>query len=267
MKRTGLVMLAAMIAGQLGAQGTATVGANKPLFVQRDALTLGAFSLATAAAFLVDERVAARAQEPRFQENRSLRSAATGFRLLGEPGSIGAAVGLYAVGRIADHARMEDMGLHSTEAIVLGTFITGAIKVVAGRARPEVDIRSSRDFKLFRGLRGSEYQSFPSGHTTSAFAFAAAVSSEFARWQPRTRWTVGPVMYSGAALVGASRIYNNKHWLSDVLAGAAIGTFAGTKVVRYQHSHPGNWLDKKFLSVGISSTSMGVVPVIAISYR
>jgi hypothetical protein len=43
-------------------------------------------------------------------------------------------------------------------------------------------------------------------------------------------------MYGGAALVGLSRMYNNRHWASDVITGAAIGTFAGTKVVRYHHT-------------------------------
>jgi membrane-associated phospholipid phosphatase len=69
-------------------------------------------------------------------------------------------------------------------------------------------------------------------------------------------------MYTGAALVGASRIYNNKHWASDVLAGAAIGTFVGSKVVRFQHSHPGNWLDRKFLTVGVSKSSAGLAPLL-----
>lgn len=238
--------------------------------MRRAGLAVLGLALATrmdAQALSIDERVAAHVQQPRFQDNKVLQTAATGFRLLGEPGSIGAAVGLYAIGRVTDNARVEDMGLHSTEAIVLSTLVTGAIKIVAGRARPYLGISNSRDFKLFRGLRGSDYQSFPSGHTTSAFAFAATISSEFARWQPGTRWTVGPVMYTGAALVGASRVYNNKHWLSDVVAGAAIGTFVGTKVVKYQHSHPGNFLDRKLLSIGVSKTSMGFVPLVSISTR
>ena len=44
-------------------------------------------------------------------------------------------------------------------------------------------------------------------------------------------------MYGGATLVGLSRMYNNAHWASDVTLGAAIGTFSGIKVVRFNHSH------------------------------
>ena len=43
---------------------------------------------------------------------------------------------------------------------------------------------------------------------------------------------IGPLLYTGAALTGVSRMYNNRHWTSDVLVGAGIGTFAGLKVVR-----------------------------------
>ena len=44
-----------------------------------------------------------------------------------------------------------------------------------------------------------------------------------------------------------SRIYNNQHWASDVMAGAAIGTVIGLKVVKYTHSHPGNRIDRKLI--------------------
>ena len=54
-------------------------------------------------------------------------------------------------------------------------------------------------------------------------------------------------MYGGATLVGASRIYNNAHWASDVALGAAIGTFTGLKVVRYSHQHPDNPIDRLLL--------------------
>jgi membrane-associated phospholipid phosphatase len=54
-------------------------------------------------------------------------------------------------------------------------------------------------------------------------------------------------MYGGATLVGLSRMYNNLHWASDVLGGAAIGTLLGLKVVKYHHSHPDNAIDRALL--------------------
>jgi membrane-associated phospholipid phosphatase len=55
-------------------------------------------------------------------------------------------------------------------------------------------------------------------------------------------------MYGGAALVGVSRMYNTRHWASDVIIGAGIGTFAGLKVVRFNRSHAGNRVDRFFIS-------------------
>jgi hypothetical protein len=104
-----------------------------------------------------------------------------------------------------------------------------------------------------RGFGNNDgYRSFPSGHSVAAFAAAAAVTAEMSRWQPDTRWIVGTAMYGGAGMVGLSRMYNNRHWASDVLAGAAIGIFAGNKVVRYHHSHPGNRLDEWLVNFSIS---------------
>jgi len=44
-------------------------------------------------------------------------------------------------------------------------------------------------------------------------------------------------MYGGASMVGLSRMYHNRHWASDVVLGAAVGTFTGWKVVQYSHAH------------------------------
>jgi hypothetical protein len=43
-------------------------------------------------------------------------------------------------------------------------------------------------------------------------------------------------------------MYNNRHWASDVIIGAAIGTFAGLKVVRFNGTHTGNRVDRFFLT-------------------
>jgi membrane-associated phospholipid phosphatase len=56
-------------------------------------------------------------------------------------------------------------------------------------------------------------------------------------------------MYGGATLIGLSRMYNNAHWTSDVVVGAAIGTFSGIKVVRYNHGHSNNLIDRWLLGM------------------
>ena len=124
--------------------------------------------------------------------------------------------------------------------------MTGLLKGALGRARPvrrrTTPTRTTSSSAA--GFTTSDRQSFPSGHTTTAFAAAAAVTSEMRRLQPEALWYVAPVLYGGATLVGLSRMYHNKHWASDVVLGAAIGTFSGLKVVRYSHAHPDNKLDR-----------------------
>ena len=53
------------------------------------------------------------------------------------------------------------------------------------------------------------------------------MTSEAERGWPGHFWLVAPVMFGGASLVGVSRMYHDKHWASDVVLGAAVGTFSG----------------------------------------
>ena len=246
-KLISVVLLATNIAVHVEAQVQDTILKKTPLLTGKDALLIGAFALGTAAVAPLDRQVAKRLQDPGTQENRFLRTAATGFRVLAAPGSVLAGVGLYAIGRADGQRRVQALGLHSVESILLASAIGGGIKLAAGRARPYVDTDNPHDFQLFRGFSEDKYRSFPSGHTIAAFAFASTFTRETQFWWPHSAWYVGTVMYGGATLMGLSRIYNNQHWASDVMGGAAIGTMVGLKVVKYTHSHPGNHIDDKLI--------------------
>lgn len=249
-------------AGRLAAQQADSSRAGisrEPLFTRRDAMYAAAFAGGTLAMLPFDKRMVQWLQKPARQNNRVIANAATGFRLMGDPGSLIIGVTMYAVGRIGRFQRVTDLGLHGTEAIAASGIVTGLIKGVAGRARPyAVADTTAFDFKLGRGFRkGGRFSSLPSGHTTAAFAAAAAVTAETSRWWPGSTWLIAPVMFGGATLVGASRLYNDKHWASDVVLAAAIGTFGGFKSVKYNHSHPGNRLDRLLLAPAISATASG----------
>ncbi len=264
-KLISVVLLATTIVANTGAQVQDTINKKSPLLVGKDALLLGAFTLGTLAVAPVDIAVAKRLQDPGTQANRFLRTAATDLRVLAEPGSILTGVGLYAIGRANGQRRLQALGLHSVESILIADVLGGTIKLVAGRARPYVDIDNPADFQLFRGFSGHAYQSFPSGHTINAFAFASTVARETQFWWPHSAWYVGTVIYGGASLMGVSRIYNNQHWASDVMGGAAIGTLIGLKVVKYTHSHPGNPIDRKLIK-GKQRSQMQA-PLMVFSFR
>ena len=262
----GALLLILAVGQAAGAQTTDTLYTQRPLIRGADAFLILGFVAATAAAAPVDKYFTQKLQDPARQSNRFLHGGATFFRLIGDPGSLVVGGLTYGVGRLSGSRRAEDIGLHSVEAVVISGLITGATKMVAGRARPYKDTANSLNFGLMRGLHGgSEYQSFPSGHTTAAFAFASIVSAETAHWWPGSKWPIGTIMYGGAALTGVSRVYNQFHWASDVVAGAAIGTLTGIKVYRYSHSHPNNRADKLLLRAGVSiSPQTGLMPLLSV---
>lgn len=253
--------LTLVMSALVGAQPSdATNISREPLFRAKDAWIAAGFVVGTIAMYPADQYFARQLQTPGNQENRVLEKTANGFRFMGTPGSTIIGVSMYAVGRVARVDRMADLGLHGTEALIVAQQTVRLVKGLAGRARPEMSIDDERDVAFARGFRkGSMYRSFPSNHTAMGFAAAAAVTSETSRWWPNTRWVIGPIMYGGATLIGASRMYNNKHWASDVVMGAAIGTFAGTKIVRYHHSHPGNRIDKWLLRPSVQKAPDGGV--------
>ena len=235
-----------------------------PLFTWNDAALAGFFVLGTVALRPVDKSFAERLQNKNNQTNRFLHDVATGVRTIAEPGSFLIGSTFYILGRASHQRDMADLGLHGTEAVVVASGVAVLLKGAFGRARPYVHPPTDstgfdpNSWQLGRGYTQEQYRSFPSGHTVAAFAAAAAVVNETSRWWPSWKWAIGPAMFGGAALVGVSRMYDNKHWASDVMMGAAIGTFAGNKVVRYHHrTHPGNKFDKWLLSASITPSSNG----------
>jgi membrane-associated phospholipid phosphatase len=251
----GLTVLSGVVRPAfLGAQTTTTASPHVPLFTRDDAYLGAFFILGTIALEPLDKRVAGALQRPDRQTNKVFQDLSRDVRVIAVPGSVIIGASLYAIGRVSHVDRMADLGLNGLEALAVGDLVTTGIKWTAGRARPyAVADTNPRDFQLLRGLhKGRDYSSFPSGHALAAFAAAAAVTNETSRWWPGSQWYIGPAMFGGAAAVGASRLYNNQHWLSDVVLGAGIGTFAGNKIVRYNHrTNPNNRLNRWLLSASI----------------
>jgi len=242
-----LLALAALVPASLWSQSDTTI-ADRRLFVQSDAYILTGFAAGTILMFPLDRHMAAVVRDEDYVTNRALDRTASVLRFFGSPGPIIIGPAMYLIGRVAGVPRAAQLGLHGTEAIGVGLGTAYVIKVLAGRERPYVTADTNpHSFGLLRGLRGHDWSSFPSGHTTAAFAAAAAVTAETRQWWPRYRWAIGTAMYGGASLVGLSRIYNDAHWASDVVVGAAIGTFAGQKTVRFNQTHTGNRVDRWLL--------------------
>jgi membrane-associated phospholipid phosphatase len=134
--------------------------------------------------------------------------------------------GTWAVGELAGRGEVAEAALHVGAALAAGGVMNGALKYGVGRERPS-ETGDPHHFRPFADR--NRWQSFPSGHTVVAFTVASAVSEE-----ARTPW-VTALAYGGAAAVAWSRVYEDKHWTSDVTAGALIGIVAGRGTVRLLH--------------------------------
>lgn len=247
-----------------------SIHAAKTLFTWRDAALAGGFAAATVAMFPLDQSIARHLQSPGAQANQFLKNASRNVQYIADPGTVVIGLSLYGVGRLAKWRNVADLGLHGTEAVAISGAATALIKDLAGRARPYVSRdTNAHDFGLGRGIgHGGGYQSFPSGHTSAAFAAASVFTSESQRWWPRATPVVAPMMYGGAALVGLSRLYNNAHWASDVVLGAALGTLSGIKVVRYSHGHSHNLVDRVLLGLAVlpAATNIARTTAICVSF-
>lgn len=260
---TSAFLSAALIpCGTLSAQSSSAPDSSQShnharLFTAGDAALAVGFAGLTVAMFPLDKAIARRLEHDTLRKDVLDRSASA-FELLSVPGAYVLGPAVYLYGRYAHNAAAADLGLHSTEAIVLATGITGVLKGALGRSRPYVTRDSNpHDFSFGRGFLGEDRSSFPSAHTAVAFAAASSVTSELAHLWPGHTAIVAPIMYGGAALVGVGRMYHDKHWASDVVLGAGLGIFSGLKVVRYAHDHPDNYFDRMLLHTSIAPDGHG----------
>jgi membrane-associated phospholipid phosphatase len=99
-------------------------------------------------------------------------------------------------------------------SIALSGLITDMIKPVVGRLRPKMFLEANLyGFDFFH--TGWDYNSLPSGHATTVFSLAMALSLFY----PKFRLP----LFCFALIVGASRVIITAHYVSDVLAGAYVG--------------------------------------------
>lgn len=131
-----------------------------------------------------------------------------------EPGEVmgggvvqfGVAFATYTAGRVAHSPRVAVLGAELVRAQFVNSVLTQSIKFSVRRPRPD----------------GGRF-SFPSGHTSGSFATAAVLQRHFG-------WRAGLPAYGLAAFVAGSRLQENRHFMSDVLFGAAIGIVSGRAV-------------------------------------
>lgn len=122
-----------------------------------------------------------------------------------------ASLGVWALARATGHPGLQAAASEVARSLVLAGTMVVPLKRLVGRRRPD----------------GSDRRSFPSGHTASAFAMSTALARRYGAYS-------GVPLYAFAALVPIARIRYQRHYFSDVVAGAVLGTAAGSAVTRQQ---------------------------------
>ncbi len=195
---------------------------------------------AVAVALPLDGRIRTWIQGAPRQESTVLRRGTELVTPWGTWAPLVVGAGLLGAAEALHHPTLADAVWHTAEGTVAASVLGLVLKVAVHRTRPYASPDHPETF--FQGPvfpTGSSRQSFPSGHTTVAFAVAAAATEEAGiHWPGHTR-ALDVALYGMAAGVAFARVYDDVHWTSDVVAGAALGTLASRAVVRRAHRRGG----------------------------
>ena len=212
---------------------------TKPKELRRSAIIgLGAVSLVSAT-MVWDEQI-----QPQLALGTPSQSSV--FSQISEPFGHPIKMGILALGTYYAAGYFENRNLQGASSAALQAMLTGGIaavtlKLLVHRVRPEEQLNF--DPYQFNGASFSrDNLSFPSGHSTIAFALASSIASFY---EHDLRLAIP--LYAVASLTAFQRIYDFKHWPSDVLAGAFLGAWIGTKV--------GNWQRTKNSPLRLSMSS------------
>ena len=152
--------------------------------------------------------------------------------------------------RIVGRRELSNAAIRIAAGYLAADAVESALKPLVGRHRPN-DGGSAWRFRPV--ARTEEWHSFPSAHTTHAFALATGLAIE-----SRNRWIAG-AGYGTAGLVALQRIYTGAHWTSDVTTSAALSIATSGATVRWlRRGGPGPLRRIRAPALAAGERSLGV---------
>jgi len=166
--------------------------------------------------------------EINLSRNKQLDNTFRGISNSAAPVSFGTPVLLFGISLVTDDSLLRRNSIYIGASVLSAAIITNILKYTIQRPRPYIT------YPYIEKAGSGESPSFPSGHTSEAFAFATSVSIAYPKW-----YIIAP-SYLWAGAVAYSRMDLGVHYPSDVLAGALIG--AGSAYLCYRGQ---KWLNRK----------------------
>ena len=136
--------------------------------------------------------------------------------------------GMYLAGVISGNRNLEHASLMTAKSLVISTLVYVSAKVIIRRGRPTYYDTPFSYEPPFTGDK--KHTSFPSGHMLTVTSVATSLAEIYGKDHPWVPW----VTYSIAGLTGVTRLYQNRHWSSDVWIGASLGYFVTKGIYRHQ---------------------------------
>jgi hypothetical protein len=158
----------------------------------------------------VDDEIQDFAQDNRSESSDNIAKVSRQFGQAEVYATIG--LGVLTTGLVTGDREVRDAGLRVTSSLAMAAVVVTVAKFVAGRSRPSQSNSDADDFSPFSGRTSA-----PSGHAAMAFALASSLGEEI-----HNRWASAG-LYTIATATAWSRVNDNVHWFSDVVAGAAVG--------------------------------------------
>ena len=212
---------------------------TKPFHLnKKDWGNLGKFTAITFALSFTDEPI--QQSTLRFKNrNTSVNDISKSLSDFGGIYEVFTVAGLGAYGLISSNNKLVNTTLLASQAYITSGAVMTLLKLLSGRTRPSYYPEGMEAEPQFLGpfhrklkdANGThENSSFPSGHATVAFAVATVFATEY-----KDKPWVPIISYTTAFLIGASRITENKHWITDVIVGAGLGYVTGKLVANNYH--------------------------------
>ncbi len=224
------------------------------------AVLLASGIIVTGALIIADESID-NIFKPLKEKSKFIRETSPIITEFGDLCGIAGCAAFAGYGVIANDDKVQETSLLLTQALITTGVWTRIGKISFGRERPSAAYHSQQPGGIWYGplaqfTRGgsvAQYDAFPSGHTSVAFAIATVFAEQYSQSN-----IVPPIAYGLATIIGITRMIEHTHWASDVFVGGCLGYLCAQQVItNYRNSFYGE-NSKTQIQLGLLNNSPAI---------